>query len=128
MIHSPATRVGVFMHEIGHSAGGLLVIISISYVGILAGFGLRALKEGRSVRLLWPWMLMTIFGFCMLSGYATPLARMAGIALTPEFVIAEHAILAVVSWTYAVGQLLYLAWPSLFEDDTLLPKLAESTE
>ncbi len=116
------------MHDMGHSAGGLLVIISLSYIGVLAGFGLRALKEGRNVRLLWPWMLMGIFGFCMLSGYATPLARMTGLELTAELVVVEHAILAVLSWTYAVGQLLYLAWPALFEDDSILPKLAESAD
>ena len=104
--------------------GGMLIVISSAYVLILFGFGVRSMQEGRNVRLLWPWMLMLIFGFCGLSGYASRLALMAGYQLSDGFVLAEHFVLAALSWTYALGQMLSAAWPALFENQPYYPQFA----
>ena len=104
--------------------GGMLIVISSAYLVILLGFGVRSLQEGRNVRLLWPWMLMLIFGFCGLSGYASRLAIAGGYQLSDGFVLAEHFILAALSWTYALGQLLAAMWPELLEDQPYYPRFS----
>jgi hypothetical protein len=104
--------------------GGLLIVISTAYLLILIGFGIRSAQEGRKVRLLWPWMLMLIFGFCGMSGYASRLAMVSGYQLSDGFVLAEHFTLAALSWTYAIGQLLSAAWPALFEDQPYFPRFS----
>lgn len=103
--------------------GGLLVVISTSYLVILVGFGLRAWLHGRDVQLLWPWMLMGIFGLCALSGYTTRLAGMNGLMPSDTLVVLEHFVLAALSITYGAGQLLAAAWPELF-DAGPYPRLA----
>lgn len=103
--------------------GGLLVVISTSYLVILVGFGIRAWQYGRQVQLLWPWMLMGIFGLCALSGYTTRLAGMNDLMPSDTIVVFEHFILAALSLAYGAGQLLASAWPELFEPGPY-PKLA----
>jgi hypothetical protein len=85
----------------------------------LVGFGLRQYLEGSGARLLWPWMLVSIFGLC-----GTTRLGYVGVFEAPEMAIAAfHLILAAVALAYGIGQLLYAFWPELFEDDTPLPRL-----
>lgn len=87
---------------------------------ILAGFALRNITEGGRARLLWPWMLVSIFGLCGLTRL-----DYVGIIAAPDLVqLALHLVLAAVSLAYGVGQLLYACWPELFDDGAPLPLLA----
>ena len=97
------------MHYSGSS--GLEVITGISYLMILVGFGLRNVIEAGRARLLWPWLLVTIFGLCGLTRL-----DYAGIFQSNEaLMLGLHFVLAATSLTYGVGQLLYACWPELFE-------------
>lgn len=100
------------------------LVTGISYLMILIGFGLRTMIEGRAARLLWPWMLVSIFGLCGLTRLNYVGVVGAGDALN----LASHFILAALSLAYGVGQLLYACWPELFEEDTGLPRLAKDGE
>ncbi len=104
-----------------HSAfGGVELITGISYVLILLGFALRSAIEDTRARLLWPWMLVSIFGLCGLTrlGYV-------GVFAMPELpLLMMHVTLAIISLAYGLGQLLYACWPELFEQDTSLPRFA----
>jgi len=100
------------------------LVTGISYLLILLGFGLRSLIEGRGAKLLWPWMLVSIFGLCGLTRL-----DYVGVVGTSDLVnAASHFALAALSLSYGVGQLLYACWPELFEQDTGLPQLARDVE
>lgn len=100
---------------------GVELITGISYLLILLGFALRNITEGGKARLLWPWMLVSIFGLCGLTRL-----DYVGVFQSPElFQLGSHLTLAAVSLGYGVGQLLYACWPELFEPDSILPTLAE---
>lgn len=112
------------MHHVVEAAG-IELITGLSYLLILVGFALRNLLEGRRARLLWPWMLVSIFGLCGL----TRLQYVGVIAPNELLQLGSHVALASVSLAYGVGQLLYACWPELFDDDSPLPILArEATD
>lgn len=100
------------------------LVTGISYLLILVGFALRTMIEGRAARLLWPWMLVSIFGLCGL----TRLNYVGVVGTSDALNVASHFILAALSLAYGVGQLLYACWPELFEEDTGLPRLAKDAE
>lgn len=107
------------MHH-GVAYGGLELITGLSYLMILLGFALRQFLEGSRARLLWPWMLVSIFGLCGLTRL-----DYVGVIAPPELaVVASHLTLAAVALAYGVGQFLYALWPELFEKDTPMPRLA----
>lgn len=107
-----------------HSAiGGIELVTGMSYLLILLGFALRNVTEGRKARLLWPWMLVSIFGLCGLTRL-----NYVGVVGAPDALhLGSHFVLAAVSLAYGTGQLLYACWPELFDDDTLVPRLAEQS-
>lgn len=108
------------MHH-GAELAGVELITGISYLLILVGFALRNLTEGRQARLLWPWMLVSIFALCGLTRL-----DYVGVFNSPELLeLASHLVLTAVSLAYGVGQLLYACWPELFEEDTALPTFAD---
>jgi hypothetical protein len=80
------------------------MLVAASYLVILLGFGLRALRDGRNVRLLWPWGLMGVFALCAFSGYLVPLFDM-----TETTAVVAHIVLAATAWTYGLVQLVDLA-------------------
>jgi len=102
---------------------GIELVTGISYLLILAGFALRTVTEGRGARLLWPWMLVSIFGLCGL----TRLTYVGVLGGNEIFDVAAHFTLAALSLAYGVGQLLYACWPELFEQDSPLPRLAKDS-
>lgn len=103
---------------------GIELITGISYLLILAGFALRNVTEGRRARLLWPWMLVSIFGLCGLTRLSY-----VGVFAAPELLqLLSHLLLAAVSLAYGVGQLLYACWPELFEEDGPFPSFGSGGE
>lgn len=98
------------MHH-GNSVAVIELIITSSYFMILLGFVLRTILEGQQVRLLWPWLLVSIFGLCALTRL-----NYVGILGFPLNGLL-HALLAAFSLAYGVSQLIYAIWPELFEDD-----------
>ena len=101
---------------------GVELITGTSYLLILLGFALRNITEGSRARLLWPWMLVSIFGLCGL----TRLDYVGVFESSELFQLGSHLALAAVSLSYGIGQLLYACWPELFERDSALPRFAES--
>ena len=96
---------------------GVELITGVSYLLILIGFGLRNVIEGGGARLLWPWMLVSIFGLCALTRL-----DYVGVFRTYDVVLVLlHLTLALVSLSYGVGQLLYAFWPELFIEDEAAP-------
>lgn len=106
----------------GSEIAGVELITGVSYLLILIGFALRNITEGGGARLLWPWMLVSIFGLCGLTRL-----DYVGVFNFPDFVeIGSHLTLAAVSLAYGAGQLVYACWPELFEEDAPLPVFASS--
>jgi hypothetical protein len=102
------------------SIQALELITGCSYLMILLGFTFRAITEGRDVKLLWPWMLVSIFGLCGLTRL-----NYVGIMDFPTGGLL-HFILAMVAMSYGVAQLLYAVWPELFaDDDGVIPHLSK---
>jgi hypothetical protein len=89
------------------------LITSLSYLMILLGFALRNVIEGGRARLLWPWMLVSIFGLCGL----TRLDYVGVIAAGDLLLISLHLVLALVSLAYGLAQLIYACWPELFDEE-----------
>ena len=100
--------------------GGIELITGSSYLLILLGFALRQYLETSSPRLLWPWLLVSIFGLCGV----TRMDYVGVVPLPDLFVLVLHLTLAAVSLAYGLGQLLYAFWPELFQDDTPMPRWA----
>jgi hypothetical protein len=99
-----------------HQLLALETIVTYSYIAIALGYGIRQKLEKRPV-LLWPWLLLSIFLLCA----STRLIGFA--AIQPPLIISFllEASLAAIALAYAVGQLLYAVWPTLFEEDTRFP-------
>ena len=94
------------------------LITGISYLLILVGFGVRNVIESGSARLLWPWLLVSIFGLCGL----TRLDYVSVINLNELVLTGLHLSLAVISLTYGVAQLVYACWPELFDEQPTEPE------
>ena len=102
------------------ASGGIELVTGLSYLMILLGFALRQYLESSTTRLLWPWMLVSIFGLCGLTRL-----DYVGVIAAPELLVTSfHLLLATIALAYGVGQLLYAFWPELFEADTPMPQLA----
>lgn len=99
------------------------LITGLSYLMILLGFALRNVIEGPRARLLWPWMLVSIFGLCGL----TRLDYVGVIAAGDFLLISLHLTLALISLAYGLAQLMYACWPELF-DEEIDPGLSEVEE
>ncbi|GAA4747241.1 hypothetical protein GCM10023264_11180 [Sphingomonas daechungensis] len=97
------------------ASSGLELVTGVSYLMILAGFGLRNMLEGTRARLLWPWLLMAIFAICGVTRL-----DYAGVFSTNSLLLLVlHFTLASCSLAYGVGQLAYAFWPELFSDRDL---------
>jgi hypothetical protein len=88
------------------------LITGLSYLMILIGFGVRNIVERGRARLLWPWLLVSIFGLCGL----TRLDYVGVFRPSDLLVISLHLALAAISLAYGVGQLIYACWPELFDE------------
>jgi predicted membrane channel-forming protein YqfA (hemolysin III family) len=89
------------------------LITGISYLMILVGFGVRNILEGGRARLLWPWLLVSIFGLCGI----TRLDYVGVLAADDSLMVVLHLALTASALAYGVGQLIYACWPELFEED-----------
>lgn len=89
------------------------LITGISYLMILIGFAVRNLIERGQARLLWPWLLVSIFGLCGVTRL-----DYVGVFTAPDLLaVGLHLVLAASSLAYGVGQLIYACWPELFTDE-----------
>lgn len=111
------------MHH-GSGLAGLELITALSYLMILVGFVLRNALEQGTPRLLWPWMLVSIFGLCGITRL-----DYSGIFAPPEWqFLLTHGALTALAFTYGLGQILYAFVPELFDEEAPLPKIVEEIE
>lgn len=93
------------------------LITGISYLMILIGFGVRNILEGGRARLLWPWLLVSIFGLCGV----TRLDYVGVFQANDVLMVLLHLALTATALAYGIGQLVYACWPELFEEEELRP-------